>query len=103
MSDTEPNDGGLLPGGVPEQQTCGLGPCPACSEDRQMSSPCVYASGHSGDHQCAHGDVWEQAGPDVTPQRKYCGSACPTSGCGKTCTRQFIHEHPHMCPLGHTW
>ncbi|CAM5728046.1 hypothetical protein SGLAM104S_03908 [Streptomyces glaucescens] len=94
-------DGGLPPGGAPGQ--CGFGPCPVCSEDRQMSSACFLQSGHGGDHRCPHGDVWEQSDPGAAPQRKFCGSKCPEPGCGKTCTRQFIHETPHMCPLGHTW
>jgi hypothetical protein len=39
--------------------------------------------------------------PGVEPQRKYCGGPCPY--CDKTCNRKFLHEPPHMCPLGHTW
>ena len=99
----DPNDGGLPPGGAPAQQPCDCGPCPACAEDRQMSSPCVLQLGHDGDHQCANGDYWIQASVSDTPQRKFCGGPCPVSGCGKTCTRPFLHTPPHMCPLGHTW
>jgi hypothetical protein len=96
-------DGGLPPGGAPPQQPCDCGPCPVCADDRQMSSPCELLLGHAGDHRCASGDEWVQADPSATPTRKYCGGPCPTSGCGKTCTRKFLHEPPHMCPLGHTW
>jgi hypothetical protein len=96
-------DAGLPPGGAPEVYPCSYGPCPVCGEDRQMSSVCTLESGHGGDHQCPYGDLWEQSSPDATPQRTYCGSRCPESACGKTCTRTFIHESPHMCPLGHTW
>jgi hypothetical protein len=96
-------DGGLPPGGAPPQLPCDCGPCPVCSDDRGMSSPCVLLLGHDGDHQCSYGDVWQQAGASATPQRKYCGGPCPVTGCGKTCSRPFIHEPPHMCPLGHTW
>src|SRR5215472_14026094 len=34
-------DGGLPPGGAPEQTPCDCGPCPTCTADRQMSSPCI--------------------------------------------------------------
>jgi len=34
----DPKDGGLPPGGAP-QQACGSGPCAACVDARQMSSP----------------------------------------------------------------
>jgi len=36
----DPKDGGLPPGGAP-QQACGSGPCAACVDARQMSSPCA--------------------------------------------------------------
>jgi hypothetical protein len=61
------NDGGLPPGGVPEQQVCDLGPCPSCAENDQMSSPCVYGEGHGSEHQCAYGDLWEQADASAAP------------------------------------
>lgn len=103
MSDGD-NDGGLPPGGAPEQQACDCGPCPDCTDDRQMSSPCTLQLGHDGDHKCTYGDEWEQAGPSATPQRKYCGGPCPICPPGdKTCTKKFLHDPPHMCPLGHTW
>ena len=99
-----PGDGGLPPGGVPAQQVCSLGPCPACSEDRQMSSPCVFLMGHDGEHECAHGDAWEQADEYATPERKRCDAPCQTSGCDKRCIRDRVHYPPeHMCNLGHTW
>ena len=97
------DDGGLPPGGAPSQSPCDCGPCPACADERQMSSPCALPLGHGGDHRCAYGDAWTQAGPAAAPQRKYCGGPCPEPNCGWTCTRQFMHTSPHMCRLGHTW
>jgi hypothetical protein len=65
--DYEYGDGGLPPGGVPEQHVCDLGPCPSCWENDQMSAPCVYGQGHGAEHQCAHGDLWEQADASTEP------------------------------------
>lgn len=96
-------DGGLPPGGAPEQQPCDCGPCPACAEDRQTTSGCTQLLGHDGDHICPAGDEWVQSDAFASPQRKFCGGPCPEPACGKTCTRPFLHTPAHMCPLGHTW
>lgn len=42
------------------QRVCGLGPCPSCAENDQVSSPCVYGPDHGDEHECAYGDTWEQ-------------------------------------------
>jgi hypothetical protein len=96
----DPDDGGLPPGGAPPQTPCDCGPCPGCAADRQMSSPCIFQLGHADNHQCAYGDVWEQADPSATAVRR-CPAKCPT--CGRYCTYNFIHVAPHLCGLGHTW
>jgi hypothetical protein len=98
----ESDDGGLPPGGAPEQQPCDCGPCPACAEDVQRSSPCVLQLKHGGTHHCADRHEWDQAGPSATPLRR-CGGPCQTPNCGWTCTRNMPHPTPHMCRLGHTW
>jgi len=49
------------------QQVCGMGPCPACAENDQVSSPCVYGVGHGEEHQCDQGDTWEQADESAEP------------------------------------
>jgi hypothetical protein len=74
-----PTDGGLPPGGVPEQRVCALGPCPTCSEVDQMSTPCVYSAGHGAQHQCAYGDLWEQADEHATPLPMATGNPVATA------------------------
>ncbi|PEO28686.1 hypothetical protein COE93_04175 [Bacillus toyonensis] len=100
-----PDDGGSNPGGTHGQQPCDCGPCPICTDERKVSSPCIYRIGHTDYHQCEHGDVWEQATP-LDPASAKCNAICPT--CPETdkrrCIRDFIHYPPeHLCPLGHTW
>jgi hypothetical protein len=102
MGDYEYGDGGL-PGGVPEQMVCDCGPCPGCSEDSQMSSPCQLHLGHDELHQCVYGHEWIQAGPSDTPLRERCGGPCPTNdGCNGSCIKDRVHNIPHWCGR-HEW
>jgi hypothetical protein len=46
--------------GASEQAPCDhQGLCPVCAQDRQTSSPCSREQGHTGDHQCGYGDLFE--------------------------------------------
>jgi hypothetical protein len=102
------SDGGLPPGGTPEQQPCDCGPCPACTEDEQVSNGCTFELGHGSEHECMRGDVWEQARPSAPPRRR-CSAKCPhkpyegAPPCGKYCQELHMHTPPHWCALGHTW
>ena len=95
MSESDIGDGGLPPGGAPGGQACDCGPCPACAEDRQVSSGCVLQLGHGSPHTCASGDHWIQASPQDTPKRKRCTGTCPT--CNNQCRKDFMHLPPHWC------
>ena len=87
MMSADPNDGGLPPGGAP-QQACGSGPCPACVDARQVSSPCVLASAHDGPHRCGFGDVFAE------PASK-CLELCPHFD--GWCIRDKGHDGVHWC------
>ncbi len=89
------DDGGLPPGGVPEGLPCDCGPCPACRDDRHMSSHCVLQRGHGGSHRCEQGDAWVQASPSDAPQRDRCTAMCGT--CGGQCRKDRVHSLPHWC------
>ena len=72
-------DGGLLPGGAPDQRgPCQADACPTCASEQSMSSPCIHQAWHEGDHQCANGHSWAAAASASCP------STCPT-GDGQSC------------------
>jgi hypothetical protein len=83
-------DGGLPPGGVPEQQPCTAQACPAC-EMRQMSAGCIYALGHSGSHVCASSHSWD----DYDASEPRCFELCPTDSAW--CIRPKGHDGVHWC------
>jgi hypothetical protein len=79
------SDGGLLPGGAPDQRgPCEAAGCPTCASEQSMSSPCIHQSWHDGDHQCANGHSW---GPGAQAS---CSSICP-SGDGQQCQLDSLH------------
>jgi hypothetical protein len=79
------SDGGLLPGGAPDQRgPCEAAGCPTCAREQSMSSPCIHQSGHDGDHQCANGHSW---GPAAQAR---CTSMCD-QGDGQQCQLDSLH------------
>lgn len=79
-------DGGLLPGGAPDQRgPCQADACPTSASEQSMSSPCIHQAWHEGDHQCANGHSWAAAASASCP------STCPT-GDGQSCQLDNLHN-----------
>jgi hypothetical protein len=93
----------------PEYQ-CGYGPCPQCMQDYSQSVGCVHPHGHDGEHHCANGHVFSQAGaepqqeePAAQPCYSQCGDCESEYAVSNTCAAGAGSHEYHYCTYSHSW